>query len=278
LPQQYREIRDIPNTRSPLHPRECWDRAARISATELGTTMNDRRSSQRIEALLRAQLHWQTTHAEEMEAAAPPFTIALSREVGAQGTAVGQAVAERLDWPLYDRQLLERIAGELGLRTELLDSVDEKRQGWLQECMKALAAVPAVSSSTYVRQLVDSLMWLASHGKCVIVGRGAAQILPAETTLRVRLVAPLKDRVLVIEKKKALAPEEAGRWVARIDAERVQFVKDHFHKDPTDPRLYDLILNSARFDIDKCANLIVEALHSLRAPPAPKREGLPVRR
>jgi len=232
--------------------------------------MNNRRSSLRMaEALLRAQLHWQTTHAEEMEAPtpAPPFTIALSREVGAQGTAVGQAVADRLHWPLYDRQLLEHIAGELGLRTELLDSVDEKRQGWLKECMQALAAVPTVSSSTYVRQLVDSLMSLATHGKCVIVGRGAAQILPAETTLRVRLVAPLKDRVRVTEKKKALAPEEAGRWVARIDAERVQFVKDHFHKDPTDPQLYDLILNSARFDIDKCANLIVEALRILPAPP-----------
>lgn len=242
--------------------------------------MKDTRSSRRIEALLRAQLHWQITHTEEMEApaTAPPFTIALSREVGAQGTAVGQAVAERLDWPLYDRQLLEHVAGELGLRTELLESVDEKRQGWLQECMQALAVVPTVSSSTYARQLVDSLMSLASHGKCVIVGRGAAQILPAETTLRVRLVAPLKDRIRVIEKRNALAPEEAGRWVTRMDAERVQFVKDHFHKDPTDPRLYDLILNSARFDTDRCANLIVEAFHSLSAPPAPRKEGVPVRR
>jgi len=131
-----------------------------------------------------------------------------------------------------------------------------------------LAAVPTVTQSTYVHQLVESLMSLASLGECVIVGRGAAQILPAETTLRVRLTAPLRDRIRVIQKREGLSPDEAGRWVSRRDAERAQFVKDHFHKDPADPGLYDLVLNSARFDVSSCADIIVEALRRLPAPAA----------
>src|SRR5271167_597475 len=103
-----------------------------------------------LEAQVRAQHHWQLRHQSEIRAGAtsPPFTIALSREVGALGTRIGQAVADRLGWPVYDRKLLEHIAEELGLRTELLESVDEKRQGWLQECVQALAAVPTVTKRT----------------------------------------------------------------------------------------------------------------------------------
>jgi len=235
-------------------------------------------SSQRVtQALLGAQRHWHARHRAETasEDPTPPFVIALSREVGALGTSVGRAVAERLGWPVYDRELLQHIAEELGVRTELLESVDERRLGWLQECVQALAAVPTVSTTTYVRHLVEALMSLASHGECVIVGRGAAQILPVATTLRVRLVAPLKERIRVIEMRKQLSADEAAPWIAKTEAERVQFVKEHFHKDPTDPALYDLVLNSARFDIGKCVDLIIEALDRLPAPAVARRAAVP---
>jgi cytidylate kinase len=108
------------------------------------------------------------------------------------------------------------------------------------------------------------LLSLAAHGECVIVGRGAAQVLPAETTLRVRLVAPEEKRVEAIEQRFGISNEEAARWVEKTDAERIRFVRDHFHKDPADPRNYDLVLNSLRFSVDECADLILEALHRLQ--------------
>src|SRR6478672_12694127 len=62
-----------------------------------------------------------------------PFTIALSREAGTQGAAVGREVGARLGWQVYDHELLERIALDLGVRTILLDRVDERRKSWLKE-------------------------------------------------------------------------------------------------------------------------------------------------
>jgi hypothetical protein len=53
--------------------------------------------------------------------------------------------------------------------------------------------------------------------------------------------------------------------VAKVDAERVHFVKDHFHKDPNATRHYDLMLNTARFSLDECAEIILEALRRLQA-------------
>jgi len=106
---------------------------------------------------------------------------------------------------------------------------------------------------------------LASHGDCVIVGRGAAQILPAETTVRVRLVAPVEWRIAAMSEKLGVSKKDAARQMETIDHDRVCFVWDHFKKDPTDPRQYDLVLNSSRFSVNQCGDLIVEALHRLQA-------------
>jgi cytidylate kinase len=194
------------------------------------------------------------------------FTVALSREAGANGAVIAGRLGDRLGWAVYDRALLDWIAGEMGLRTSLLESVDEKRVSWLRECVEAFASAPGVTGGAFVRHLVEMMLSLATHGECVIVGRGAAQLLPAATTLRVRLVADPRDRVAVIRQRLGLSEGEAVRWVETTDRERDRFVRDHFHKDPADPRGYDLVLNASRFSVDECAEVIEEALLRLQAP------------
>jgi cytidylate kinase len=110
---------------------------------------------------------------------------------------------------------------------------------------------------------VETILSLAAHGRCVIVGRGAPHLLPWATTLRVRLVAPLEYRVEVFGRERGLSHDEAAREVENLSRERVRFIKDHFHKDPTDPANFDLVLDAARFTPDGCAEVIVAALRLL---------------
>lgn len=234
--------------------------------------MNHRSQSERLlDALAKVMQHWETrrkAEARQVVGSNPSsraFTIALSRESGARGTSTAREVGARLAWTVYDHELLERIAQEMKLRTCLLESVDEKKVSWLQECVEAFASVPSVSGRAYVRHLSETLLSLAAHGECVLVGRGAAQILPMETTLRVRLVAPVQWRIVAMSLKLGVAKEEVARQVEKIDRERVRFVKDRFHKDATDPRQYDLVLNSSRYSVEECADLIVEGLRRLQA-------------
>jgi cytidylate kinase len=196
------------------------------------------------------------------------FTIAVSREVGARGPAVAREVGRRLGWPVYDHELLEQIAKEMHVSVHLLESVDEKPGSWLQECIESLAAVPTVTEISYFRRLLKMLLSLGAHGGCVIVGRGAAQVLPPETTLRVRLLATLADRIAVISRERGLSQHEASLYVESQDRERIRFIKAHFQKDPSDPQNYDLILNSSRLSVAACADQIVDALHRLQACPA----------
>ncbi|HXG08188.1 MAG TPA: cytidylate kinase-like family protein [Gemmataceae bacterium] len=195
----------------------------------------------------------------------PPFTIALNGDAGIDAHAVAQAVGERLGWPVYDHELVEQIAREMGIRTELVASLDEKRMNWLEELFQALFTGEMVSETVYVHHLAQTLFALAAHGECVVVGHGASQILPPATTLRVRLVGPSNDRILAVQRRCGWSREEAQRWVEQVDRERNAFVQEHFHKDPADPAHYDLILNAFRFSPAQCADLIVATLHQLQA-------------
>jgi len=219
------------------------------------------------ENLEHAQRHWTSQHPEPLTddsgRRVHALTVAVSREAGTPGTSVAREVGARLNWTVYDHELVKLIAQETGLRASLLESVDEKHKNWLLECLESLAASPGITEGGYARHVLETVVSLGMHGRCVIVGRGAAQILPPTTTLRVRLVGLLEDRIAAAAQQLGLSHDEATRWVNEKDHERIQFVKTHFFQDPTDPRLYDLMLNTSRWSVAECADFIVQALHQL---------------
>jgi cytidylate kinase len=195
-----------------------------------------------------------------------PLTIALAREAGAGASLIGAEVGRRLGWTVYGRDLVDRIAQEMGLRSNLLETLDEHHTSWLSDAMEQFLstnATPYVGENAFVKHLVETILALGTHGECVIVGRGSATILPAETTLRVRLVAPFRDRVASTAARLRISIDAATERVSTLDRERARFVRDHFLKDPEDARSFDLILNTSRFSINDCADLIIDALHRL---------------
>jgi hypothetical protein len=62
--------------------------------------MRQQSSSRRTdEAVARATRHWQVRG----KAGACRWTIAISRQAGANGPPIAEAVGERLAWPVYNR-------------------------------------------------------------------------------------------------------------------------------------------------------------------------------
>ena len=224
---------------------------------------------QSASSLARAQEHWATRHKEAAAGQGTqkvrPWTIAITREAGTDGAAIAQEIGKKLGWQVYDRELVEMIARDMGLHAGLLDSVDERRRGWLVECAEGFSSAKDASESRYVRHLVETLLSLGTHGNCVIVGRAAAQVLPVESTLRVRLVGLLEDRINHARHKLGLTHDAAERWVKDTDNERVQFVKSHFSKDPRDAEQCDLVLNTSRWTVADCAEIIIQSLRLAEA-------------
>jgi cytidylate kinase len=216
-------------------------------------------SARLTEGLARAQAHWGSAQA----GAGTAITVTLTREAGTLATDVAQEVGKRLGWPVYDRQLLEHIASEKGLRLSILERVDEKPQSWLQKVIDDALGVPSISDVTYARFLVETVLSLSRLGHCILVGRGGGHLLPHERTLRVRLVAPREHRIAVMARRLGLSHDEAARHVDTTDRDRTTFVKTHFFRDPNDVHQYDLLLNTARWSAAECAELIVEAVRRM---------------
>ena len=211
------------------------------------------------------QRYWNEQHRARTAAPHTAVSVALMREAGTPGTQVAHEAGARLGWQVYDQNLLEGIANELGLRHNLLDSVDERHKSWLTECIEAFGSVPSVSENTYVRHLVQTVLPLGAHGHCVIVGRGSAFILPGDRTLRILLVGDLKDRIEGAARRQGLSLPEAARWVEQTQRDRARFVRDHFQKEISEPHHYDLILNSSRWSVAECADLLVKAVRQREA-------------
>jgi cytidylate kinase len=219
---------------------------------------------QRIHLLRRHWKHhplWET--AQERHPADRQFTVAISREAGAAGMEIAHEIGQRLEWPVYDREIIDLIAVESGLREELVESLDERDRGWLVEAIASFKRRDQVSTAEFVHHLVHVLNALAAHGRCVIVGRGAAACLPRATTLRVRVVADLGDRVRRIAQEQRLTEEEAHDTVERIDRQRGKFVAGHFHRDILDAHNFDVVVNVSRLTPATCADVAVQALRAL---------------
>src|SRR5215831_13637330 len=113
---------------------------------DLKTSSTDTPRTAGSKLVEKAFKHWEARRREAAAQRIEPtisqaFSIALSREAGTPATAVAQEVGRLLGWQVYDRQLLEEIAQDMGLRTNLLERLDERRQGWLSGAIKSLLSV-----------------------------------------------------------------------------------------------------------------------------------------
>jgi cytidylate kinase len=190
----------------------------------------------------------------------PALTIAIAREAGTPANEIAREVGARLGWPVYNHELLERLSEDLHVPIQQLEYIDERGVSWLLEAIQGFSLTSDVSEETYVHRLVALIRFLGARSRCIIVGRGAAQLLPAEATLRVRLVGDLEDRIAAMSRKLHLDRKQAARLVSDRNRERIRFVRDHFLKDPTAPDSYDLVLNTSVWSPTACAALIEQSL------------------
>jgi hypothetical protein len=173
--------------------------------------------------------------------------VAISREAGAGGGEIGQAVGGRLEWPVFDKNLLDCIADRFHLPRMMLDLVDETHANWVYDVLGTWMDRKLVPHEKFVACLTRVVLAAARSGHAVFVGRGAQLILPRRTVLAVRLVASLRYRVRQIMDRQAMNEADARRYAIDLDEGRRQFVEQFFHCDIADPHNFDLVI-----DVERC--------------------------
>lgn len=187
------------------------------------------------------------------------LTIALSREAGARGGTIARVVGRQLGWAVYDQDHLEFLAGDPVARANLLDDLSPACVQWFEARLAEIQQKVNLDDNESLRHLIRLIVALATRGEVVILGRGAGYLLPSETTLNIRIIAPLEQRVAYMSQWLRLPAAEAAEKVHARDAERSEFVRRELGQGPADMHQYDLILNTSRFGEEACAALIAEA-------------------
>ena len=203
-------------------------------------------------------------------------TLCISREAGAGGGLIGRLVATRLDWKLYNHEILEAIAHRMEVTAEEVEALDELAPSAAQDWLLPLREEVYAPQEAYLDHLAKLIEAIGRAGDSVIVGRGAGYMLPRDETLSVRVVAPLRARAQHFAERMGVSVRTARKAVRDLDHRRARFARTMFRVDPADPHLYDLVLDSHSLSIPVAVEVLVRAIEAGRpktaSSPTPSEE------
>jgi hypothetical protein len=214
---------------------------------------------------------WNALHsrAPGRQAADKPWSssyrfLTLSRDEGSLGDEVAVELANRLEWQLFDKEIVNYIAKNNHVREAMVQQLEERSQGLIQEAILRLLRMPESApfgSEEYHEALLKALATLATRGNAVLVGRGANFVLHrSEHGLHVRITGSLETRAYRASENWKVPIEKARSRLTTADADKRSFIRRHFRKDIDDPRYYDLVFNTDHLSVDKVADSVMSAM------------------
>lgn len=206
-------------------------------------------------------LHGHRGDRRDRPAALVGVTIAISRESGARGETIARRVGKRLGWQVYTQELLEFFCANDVARQSVLADVPADAVGWVSAQLDRVRRDRGIDPEAEGGDMPRLILSLAARGQAVVVGRGAGYYLPRETSLHVRIVAPLASRVAHMADWLRLTREQAAEQVRLRDERRAEFLLKHFGRRSTDSYDFDLVINSGLLGEETCADVILAALN-----------------
>lgn len=186
--------------------------------------------------------------------------LAVSREAGAGGSEFAHEIANRLDWDLIDRTVIDFMADHYGTPRDLVEFVDERNVGWLEEFLASWVGRMDLNQAAYVHRLRRLMILAAARGNQVIVGRGAQFILPRESGFAVRVLASRAQRIEAMAQRLNKKPVDAEAAMDELDRQRSDFIRRQFHRDVADPHEYDLTLNLEHITMQEAVSIVENAV------------------
>jgi cytidylate kinase len=206
--------------------------------------------------------------AKPKEPAGPPEPVArfrnicISRETGSGAGMIARMVGTRLNWKVFDHELLEAIASRMELSLDEVRVFDELAPSVVQDWILPLREEHYAPQEAYLDHLAKLVEAIGRAGDSIIIGRGAGFLLPREETLSVRIVAPLKVRAIRLAERMGVSVRTARRAARDLDRRRDHFVRTMYRFDANDPHNYDIVLDSESLGPPIIAEILVRTVEA----------------
>lgn len=191
--------------------------------------------------------------------------VCISREAGAGAGLVGRLLGTRLGWRVYDNELLDTIAQGMEITVEEARTYDELAPGLVQDWLLPVREEHYAPQEAYLDHLAKLVQTIGRAGDSILVGRGAAFLLPKSETLSVRLIAPLSVRAQRLSERMGVSYRTARRAAHDLDRRYERFIRALHRVDANDPHQYDLVLDTQSLGISLCVEVIAHAVEVSRA-------------
>ncbi len=191
--------------------------------------------------------------------------ITVSREFGSGGRTIGRMIAEKLNIPFYDKELVDQIAMESGFAPKFVEENGEHSPGSsLFSYAFAPQGVPGVMNGLSTADFLwniqcNVILQLADKGPCVIVGRNADYILKDRPdAMHIFIHANMDfraDRIVRLYGESEKAP--TVRLQEKDKRRRVNY-QHYTGRTWGMAQNYDLCLDSSTIGVEKCTDIVVE--------------------
>jgi hypothetical protein len=172
-----------------------------------------------------------------------PPTICFARKIGVGALEIADILAEKIDYRVADRLIIEEMAGNSAVTSSTVDFFDERYPGSLAELAAFLFGQNSFTMSDYVRGLTSVVNALAMSEPTIFVGRGARLLLPRDRVLSVHIICSRPYRVKRIARMMDISAEAADKKLEDLDKEQADFNKKLSGKKRPDPGEFDLLIN-----------------------------------
>ena len=195
--------------------------------------------------------------------------ITISREFGSGGRTIGHMIAEQLNIPFYDKELVDQIALESGFAPKFIEEHGEHSPGSsLFSYAFAPHGVPGVMNGLSTADFLwniqcNVILQLADKGPCVIVGRNADYILKDRPDcLHAYIHADMDfraDRIVRLYGESEKSPQ--ARLQEKDKRRRVNY-QHYTGRSWGQAQNYDICLDSGRLGVEQCADIIINMIQN----------------
>lgn len=192
--------------------------------------------------------------------------ITIGRQFGSGGRYVGQLLAQKLDIPFYDKELLTEASKESGICEEIFEDHDEKPTRSLLFSLVTGVQMHADVSSMYMDMPLnhkiflaqfDAIRKIASQGPCVIVGRCGDYVLrdmPNEISFFVK--ADMNSRVARAVRYYGVDPQKAEETLRKADKRRANYYNYYATATWGDVNNYDLCVDTGAVGVEGAVDVM----------------------
>ncbi len=194
--------------------------------------------------------------------------ITIGRQFGSGGHAIGEALAKKLDIPLYDEEILRMAVEKLGIDFEEAKDVEEEFvHNFILENLRLTTWEKAYHVESINRPMSEKLYKvqstiikeLASQGPCVIVGRCADYVLrDREDVLKVFIFADDEYRINRLMDVRGMTEAEAETQIYDVDRKRAAYYEKYTNQPWGAVETQHAMLNSGALGLDVVVNVLVD--------------------